>query len=267
MKKHSTGVNAEKIDILGVGVHIITPKDVMRCCDNWLKRIADGHQVVTLNPEFVMCAQQRKDFRDVLNNADLCFADGTGLFFASLFLYGFKKRVYRFAGVDFALQLAEVCAQQGKSLYLIGADPGIAEATAQALQKKYPKLIIAGAEEGIPKEISNVQFSISNNALLERIRQAKPDVLCVAFGAPKQELWIAEHLFALPSVRIAVGVGGTFDYLAGLMPYAPKWIRIIGFEWLHRLFTQPTRFNRIITAVIRFPLAVVSSTFKYQRSK
>lgn len=256
-----------KVDILGVHVDQIGVKEIHERCARWLLGHDGGslHQVVTVNPEFVMEAQENSQFRDILNRADLSLADGIGLFFASWFLRGWRNRLFRVTGVDFTWMLCELCVHQGKRIYLLGGDPGVAQKAATVLQEKYPTLQIAGAEEGIPKIVTKTS-DLYDRQLCEKIVATEPAVLLVAFGAPRQDLWIAQNAHRLSGVRIAVGVGGTFDYLAGVVPYAPKWARSIGFEWLFRLFTQPRRFQRITTAVIRFPLAVLFSKRKVNKN-
>ena len=128
---------------------------------------------------------------------------------------------------------------------------------AEALKKQFPSLRILGAEEGIRQG----QGATNKEALIERIKHAKPDVLFVAFGAPKQDLFIAQHKAAL-EVPVMMGVGGSFDFLAGIVPRAPRWLRTIGLEWLWRLLLEPWRFPRIITATIRFPWRVFKSAMK-----
>lgn len=248
------------VNILGVRIDRMRSAEIKERCEEWLSQKEQRrlHQTVTVNPEFIMEAQGNAEFREVLNTAALSLADGVGLFFASWLLYGWHNRLFRVTGVDFTWLLAELCAQNGSRLYLLGAGHGVAKAAANVLQKRYPSLVIAGAETGIPNIVSKTS-NLFDKELCEKICTARPDVLLVAFGAPRQDLWIAQNAHRLEGVAIAVGVGGTFDYLAGAVPYAPKWVRSIGFEWTYRLMTQPYRWRRIMTAVIRFPLAVIFS--------
>lgn len=250
------------VEILGVKIDRMRSVEIMERCAEWLsyKERKRLHQVVTVNPEFIMEAQENAEFRDALNAAALSLADGIGLFFASWLLRGWRNRLFRVTGVDFTLLLAELCAQNGSRLYLLGAGLGIAKAAANVLQKRYPALVIAGAEMGIPKIVSKTS-DLFDKELCEKICATRPDVLLVAFGAPRQDLWIAQNASRLENVAIAVGVGGTFDYLAGAVPYAPRFVRSIGFEWTHRLMTQPYRWRRIMTAVIKFPIAVLRKKF------
>jgi len=245
--------------ILGVRIDRIRIWKLREQCRIWLSgdhKKGSLARVVTVNPEFVMEAQKNKEFRDVLNTADCAIADGIGLFFASLLLYGYKKRLYRITGVELTWLLAELCSMLGKKLYLVGGMKGVAEKAAIVLKKKYPSLQIVGAEEGIPHIVTRASTAFQEG-LCWRITDTAPDVLLVAFGAPKQDLWIATYAPLLPTVKIAVGVGGTFDYIAGVVPYAPQWVRDIGFEWTYRLLTQPHRWRRIVTAVILFPFTII----------
>lgn len=252
-----------KVAILGVCVGRIGATELKELCSRWLSEGESLHQVVTVNPEFIMEAQKNTEFRTVLNNASLALADGIGLVLASAFLYGWKRRLFRMTGVDCLVLLAQLCARTGSSIYLLGAEQGVAKRVAETLKRRHPALRIAGAEEGIPKENQRAENEgwgsrdeELDKEICKRIINSRTDVLLVAFGAPKQDLWIARNAVHLSGVRIAVGVGGAFDYLAGIVPYAPAWMRSVGLEWLYRLFSQPRRFWRIVTAVIWFPLAV-----------
>lgn len=250
-----------KVDIIGVRVDQTGILETQERFLQWLAGRHEGllHQAVTVNPEFVMHAQRNREFKNVLNNASLALADGVGLVLASVFLYGWKHRLFRMTGVECMVMLARLCVRTGNSIYLLGAEQGIAERVAETLQRRHPALRIAGAEEGISKEGQGRMDENLDQEICKRIIDSRTDVLLVAFGAPRQDLWIARNAGRLPGVRIAVGVGGAFDYLAGIVPYAPAWMRAVGFEWLYRLFSQPWRFWRIVTAVILFPLAVLFS--------
>jgi N-acetylglucosaminyldiphosphoundecaprenol N-acetyl-beta-D-mannosaminyltransferase len=196
------------------------------------------HQVCTVNPEFVMEARRNPTFRRVLDRASLCTPDGVGIILAGKLL----RRPFRgrATGVGIVDQLAALSAAGGYSLYLLGAAPGVAEKAAAALQQKHPGVTIAGTYSGSPH----------NNDwphIRERLWATRPDILLVAFGAPKQDLWIAAHSIELPpSIKLAMGVGGVFDYLSGRVQLAPALIRRLGLEWLFRLIMQPWRWKRIL---------------------
>lgn len=193
-----------------------------------------AQQIVTVNPEFVWEARTNAAFRQTINNAALVLADGMGIVWASRILrHPFPERV---TGTDLLPLLAERCAARGYRLFLLGAAPGVAEAAAQALQQRAPGVQIAGAYAGspAPEEAAHI---------LGLIHTVRPDVLAVAYGAPRQELWIRQHAAALgeAGVAVALGVGGAFDFLAGCVPRAPTWMRRAGLEWLFRLLYQPRR--------------------------
>lgn len=236
-----------KTAILGVKIDNLDFKAVMAEITRFLNK--DGlHQIATINPEFVMAAQKDAEFKNILNNVDLAVPDGIGLQWAAKFLR--LKIGERLTGVDLTWEIAKLAAEGGYSIYLLGAKEGIAAQAAQKLKIVYPNLTIAGVYAGKPDE----------KGLVSQINQTKADILLVAFGAPKQEKFIYENHHKL-TVKLAMGVGGTFDYIAGAATRAPKWIRTLGLEWLYRLICQPRRLGRIITATILFPLAVLRSKY------
>lgn len=204
------------------------------------------HHVVTVNPEFVMAAQRDAAFRAVLNRAQLAVPDGVGLNVAARWT-GQTLRG-RVPGVELCERLAALSAEHGYRIYLLGAAPGVAEATAAVLERRFPGVAIASCFAGSPRPEDEAEVR-------ERIRAARPDVLLVAYGAPQQDLWIARQQPVL-NIPVALGVGGTFDFLSGRVVRAPRWMRRLGLEWLFRLIRQPWRWRRIWTAVVRFPLAV-----------
>jgi N-acetylglucosaminyldiphosphoundecaprenol N-acetyl-beta-D-mannosaminyltransferase len=239
-----------KANILGVLIDKLSLGQVLRKTEEFL---GDGkkHYIVTPNPEFVMLARQDEEFKNILNQADIAIPDGFGLVLASWWLG--DKIPERITGVELVWELARLAEKKNYSLYLLGGKEGIAESAQGKLKEKFPNLRIVGAEVGM----SNQEFRIMNYELVERINKVEPDILFVAFGQGKQEKWIYHNLPKLNSVKLAVGVGGTFDYLAGRVFRAPKILRRLGLEWLWRLIVEPWRWKRIITAAILFPLAVL----------
>ncbi|WP_174842855.1 WecB/TagA/CpsF family glycosyltransferase [Candidatus Oscillochloris fontis] len=230
-----------RIAILGVGIDDVTEAEVLARLDDLL-RSGRPHHLVTINPEFVVEAQVNPAFRTMLARADLSTADGFGILLAARYL-GTPLRG-RVTGVDLTWHLAALCADRGYRMFLLGAAPGVAEATANVLQARYPQLVIAGTYAGSPQP-RHEPF------LRQMIHAAHPDVLLVAYGHPHQDLWIARNQ-PLLQVPLAVGVGGTFDYISGRVPRAPAAIRRVGMEWAYRLVRQPQRWRRIINAVPRF---------------
>lgn len=211
--------------------------------------------IVTPNPEFIVRAQKDKVFRDILNNAVIAIPDGFGLMLAAKFLK--RPLDQRITGVDFIWHVAELAEKEEYSIYLYGARKGIAKKTAEKLQNKFPHLKIVGAESGYGEngELNDAQVA-------EDIKQKSPDILLVALGAPKQEKWIAAHLQDFIGVKVAMGVGGAFDYISGSIKRAPMFIRKIGLEWLYRLIIQPWRIKRIFTATVYFAYLVVKGKYK-----
>ncbi len=253
------------VTLLGVQLDRGTFNDIIALCKEWLtQEHLAFHRIVTINPEFVMEAQHNEHFRTILNTADVRITDGVGLVIGSLFLEGFKDRLHRCTGVDLAWKLAELCYLFQKKMYLMGAYDGIAQNVSQRaahmIEKKYPG-VIAGASDCLSRGVGEESDSVSK-AVCEQICATNADVLLVAIGAPKQDVWIARYQVLLPSVRIALGAGGTLDYIAGVVPRAPRPIRKLGFEWLYRLVHQPRRWNRIITATVRYPIALIKQKLR-----
>lgn len=234
------------VHILGVRVDDLSEEEALAQA---AALIASGrpHHVVTVNPEFVMEARRNPAFRAVLAAADMATPDGAGLLFAARYL-GTPLRA-RVTGVALTERLAALAAARGYRLFLLGAAPGVAAAAAAALQARHPGLTIAGSFAGTP-DPRHEPF------LRQLVGAARPQILLVAYGHPRQDLWIARNQPAL-GVPLAVGVGGTFDELAGIVPLAPAWMQRLGLKWLFRLITQPRRWRRILNAVVLFSWAVV----------
>lgn len=234
--------------ILGVRVDDLNFNEVMAKIASFLKQKKLA-QIVTVNPEFILTAQKDRQFRLILNKAALSIPDGAGLQLAAKILG--QKIGPRITGVDLTWEIAKFAVEKEYRLFLLGAKEGIAKKAAQRLKLIYPHLQIVGTYAGYPHE----------KGLTEKINQSKADILLVAFGAPKQDKFIYENRSRL-KVKVAMGVGGTFDYIAGVLPRAPKFLRKLGLEWLFRLVIEPKRIGRIFRAVVIFPLAVLISKLK-----
>jgi N-acetylglucosaminyldiphosphoundecaprenol N-acetyl-beta-D-mannosaminyltransferase len=244
-----TPLSLSSHNILGVRIHNCDEEGAAEAIRGFLReQPARLHQVCTVNPEFVMEARRNPAFRKLLNTVDLATPDGVGIIAAGRLLgTPFKGRA---TGVALVGRLAEMSAQEGYSLFLLGAEPGVAEEAAQALSSKYPGVKIAGTYAGSPREEDLPE-------IVAHLTEARPDVLLVAYGAPRQDLWIKEHSRLLPpSIKVAMGVGGVLDYLSGRVPLAPIWIRRVGLEWLYRLIKQPWRWRRIVR-VFAFGLLIM----------
>jgi N-acetylglucosaminyldiphosphoundecaprenol N-acetyl-beta-D-mannosaminyltransferase len=221
------------VRILGVEVDNLTTAEALAHVADFVTE-GGPHQVVTVNPEFVMAAQQLPTFRTIINNADLRLPDGVGLLWAARH-HGtpLKERV---AGSDMAPLIARQAARLGHSLFLLGAGPSVAERAALELARIAPGVPIVGTYAGSP----DVE---DEDRILALIREQSPDILLVAYGAPQQDLWIGRNLGHL-EVPVAMGVGGAFDFLAGITWRAPPWVQRLGLEWFHRLLQEPWRWRR-----------------------
>ena len=233
--------------ILGVKIDRVSFSEALAKIQAFLM-VDELHQVTTVNPEFIVTAQNDANFEEILNKSDLNVPDGFGLQCAAWFLG--QKIDERITGVDLTWEIAKIAAENNYSIFFLGAAEGVAEIAAHRIKLLNPELKIAGTYSGSPSE----------EGIVERINSTSADVLLVAYGAPRQEKFIAENKGQL-KVKLAMGVGGTFDYIAGIVPYAPIWMRKCGLEWLYRLFTQPKRAKRIFNAVIVFPYLVLKNKF------
>lgn len=238
--------------ILNVNIHAVTNAQTLALVEAFIhSRIP--HQLVTVNPEFVVAAQQDDEFRQIINQAVLALPDGIGLLKAARFLQT-TPLPERVPGSDLVTRLAELSHRRGYRLYFLGAKEGVAARAINILQKEYPNLQAVGHFAGSP-------HPADNDDIVNRIITVHPDILLVAYGAPKQDKWINRNLERL-QVPVCIGVGGSFDFLAGTVKRAPVWIQRLGLEWLHRLWIQPWRWKRIWNAVGRFGWLVIKEKFK-----
>lgn len=247
MTEHQSSIlNHQSLTILNTPVHAVTMADTLALVRQFMAA-PRLHQICTTNPEFVMAAQTDDTFRQILWEADLCLPDGIGLVWASRWLRNLLPE--RVPGSELVYHLAELCAQEGWRLFLLGAAPGVAEEAAAIFQSRYPGLIIAGTYAGSPDPAEN-------EAIVQRINDSRAEMLFVAYGAPKQDKWIARNRGALPAVRVAIGVGGALDFVTGKSVRAPRWVQRLGLEWLHRLIKEPWRWRRML-ALPRFAARVI----------
>jgi N-acetylglucosaminyldiphosphoundecaprenol N-acetyl-beta-D-mannosaminyltransferase len=221
--------------VLGVRVDCVGLAEAVEAIQRMVEERGPTRLVATVNPEFIMRARVDDIFRTVLESAALCVADGIGVVWA-MRRQGCPQSE-RVAGSDLVPLLAAACAERGWRPFLLGALPGVAAEAAARLEADVPGLRIAGTHAGSPHPEDDEDS-------LRRIAAARPDVLLVAYGAPHQELWIARNRGRL-DVPVAVGVGGTFDFLAGRVRRAPRWLREAHLEWLWRLALQPARVRRM----------------------
>jgi len=235
----------DSIEILGVRVDDATYGDLMQWVDAF---VASGrpHHVITVNVEMLVAAHDDPEFARVLDRGDLNVADSTGVMLAARLLgRPLRERV---TGSDGIYRLAAYSAQRGYRLYLLGAAPGVAERVAEILKAVNTGLEVAGAYAGSPR-------ADEEEDIIQRVRAANPDLLLVAYGVPAEEWWIARNRLRL-GVPVMVGVGGAFDFAAGVTRRAPAWMRRSGLEWLYRLVREPWRWRRQL-ALPRFLMLVL----------
>lgn len=248
------------MQIFGVQIDAITRVEAVAALEQ--------RQIIfTPNPEILLEARRNEAFREALGAGSMMLPDGHGLLFVSalqrfpkwlrvllylpaLVLFLFWKKPFRKVlpevvhGSDFMDAVVAWAAEQGRSVFFLGAAEGVAERTALYFEKKYPGLKLAGFSAVDPGE-----------AAFEAVKLSGAEVLFVAYGAPKQELWMAEYADKLKAVNTMMGVGGSFDFWSGQVKRAPLWMRKMGLEWVWRLCMNPLkRARRIFNALIIFPV-------------
>ncbi len=234
-----------QLEILGVRVDGVTHAELLGVVDEFVAG-RQPHQIVTLNPEMLVAAHADTGFRAMLRQADLRVADGVGLMLAARLLG--RPLPERITGSDGIYRLATHCAERGYRPYFLGAAPGVAEKAAERLVALNPGLKVAGTFAGSPRLEEEAE-------IIGRVRATAPDLLFVAYGVPAEERWIARNRERL-GVPVMMGVGGTFDFVAGVARRAPGWMRRAGLEWLHRLAREPWRWRRQL-ALPRFAYLVL----------
>ena len=244
------------LDILGVRVDDVTEDEALALCEAF---IAEGRRmVVTPNPEIVVAARAELAFRHALARADLAIPDGGGLLLAAR-LWGRPLR-RQVRGTDLAYRLVARAVARGYRLFLLGAAPGVAEAAAGRLQARYPGLAIAGTYAGLAGEAHDGETRAAV------ARAGRVDILLVAYGAARQERWMARNLPAL-DVGVALGVGGVLDYMAGRVRRAPGFVRRARLEWLYRLAVEPWRWRRQLRGARFFPLVALQTPAMRRRAR
>lgn len=231
-----------KTEILGVRFDDLTQQEAAQQGRQLLEE-DKFHYVVTPNPEFLLAAEKDPEFRRVLNAADLVLPDGIGVVYSAKILgTPLKERV---PGIEFAEAMLSALNEMGGRLYLLGAKPGVAEEAGRRICARYPALVLCGTHDGYFKD---------EQAILPEIAAAKPDLLFVCLGAPKQEKWMArwgQHTGA----KLAIGLGGCLDVFAGNVERAPERWQKLGLEWAYRLKKEPKRIGRMA----KLPLVLVKA--------
>lgn len=250
----------EKIRILGIDIDKVDMKNAVQRCTQAIEN-NQKYFVVTPNAEIVVNAGQNKALYDIIKKADMVVPDGIGLVIGSKILRNpLKERV---TGIDLMDNLLKYCNDNGKSIFLLGAKDGIAQKACENIKIKYKDIKIAGYHHGYYKGIhTGAKGNDEEKAVIQEINSAKPDILFVAFGSPKQEFFIDAYKDILNS-KVFVGVGGSFDVYSGTVQRAPMFYQKHGLEWLYRVIKEPQR----ITRLGALPLFAVRVLFKRDKNK
>lgn len=229
-----------RVEVLGVGFDNITMEQAVAEGVR-LMNTEGAHYVVTPNPEIVETCREDAEAMDAVRNADLVIADGIGVVYGSRILgTPLKERV---PGIELAQNLMGKMAQSGKTLFLLGSKPGIAEEAALRLRETYPGLQIVGTHDGYFK---------ADEPVIREIRESGADVVFVCLGAPKQEKWMQKNGDAT-GAHLLLGLGGCLDVFSGNVQRAPETFQKLGLEWFYRLIKNPSRVGRMM----RLPLFLV----------
>ncbi|MDP3957386.1 MAG: WecB/TagA/CpsF family glycosyltransferase [bacterium] len=232
------------MELLGVEIDNLTREEILARLKMFLDE-PKFHQIATINPEFLVEAEKNKDFHEVLQQCDLRIADGFGI--ALAFFLKSERLKCRFPGADLLEEILNIAEKKKLSVYLAIRKDGLSsyEEIKFALLKKYPTLKIDGRD-----------FDITKNSSSSLITYPASLIHFCNFGAPEQEIFLPSLKGTAGTLRLAMGVGGSFDYITGKQRRAPEWLRALGLEWLWRLIRQPKRWRRIWKAVVVFPLKI-----------
>lgn len=237
-----------RTDVLGVGFDNITMDEAVSEAINMMERRGGGY-AVTPNPEIVWMCRRDDRLRAAIQGAALVLPDGIGVVYGARILG--KPLREKIPGIDFASKLMEVMAYSGKSVFLLGAAPGVAELAGESLCERYPGLRLAGTAHG---------YFEDDTELLEQINACSPDLLLVCMGAPRQEYWMSENKDKL-DIGLMAGLGGALDVFAGKARRAPTAWQRLGLEWLYRLMKEPRRIKRTLKLPL-FLFAVIGQRLR-----
>jgi N-acetylglucosaminyldiphosphoundecaprenol N-acetyl-beta-D-mannosaminyltransferase len=232
---HAPDAPVPAIHVLGVGVHPLS----LESLHEWMAQVitARGHELVLhANVHALNLASSEPWFRDFLNSAPVVFCDGAGVMLGARILGA--RIPERITYADWMWQLAALAAERDWSFYFLGARPGVAERAATQLRAQHPRLRVAGVQDGYFERVG-----AENDAVVDAINAAAPDILVVGLGMPLQEAWLRDNWERL-DVPIALTGGAVFDYLSGTLRRAPRWMTGSGLEWLGRLAIEPRRLWR-----------------------
>jgi N-acetylglucosaminyldiphosphoundecaprenol N-acetyl-beta-D-mannosaminyltransferase len=244
------------MEVLDVPVDLLRVEEIQEWLRSQLATGTSCAHVVTMNPEYVMTARRNPSFAAALREAELSTVDGVGVSLAVRLMRP-ERRVDRMTGVALCWSLAELSAQTGDGIFLLGAGAGVADAAGERLIEASPGAVIAGTWfEGSPREADDPET-------IRRISESGATIVLVAYGAPAQIHWIARNRDALSGarVRVVAGIGGALDYISGNVPWAPPVVRTLGLEWAYRLVREPWRWRRQLV-LPHFAFLVLKEAFR-----
>lgn len=244
------------VNILGINIISNTKEEVLTRVNNYLSHNVKFY-IVTPNPELVLMSQGNPELKKALNEAQIIIADGVGLSYASKFLYG--KGVNIIHGRNLFMDLMGYMNRKKGKVFLLGGKDNEAEAAANKLKRKYEDIKISWMRGPILYKNASPATEVNEKIekdTVDKINKFAPDMLFVAYGNPKQEIWLNKNYKSL-KIGGGMAVGGTFRYISGMSKLPPKWMETLELEWLWRLFTEPERIGRIFNAVLVFSWRVL----------
>jgi N-acetylglucosaminyldiphosphoundecaprenol N-acetyl-beta-D-mannosaminyltransferase len=222
------------VDVFGVPIASLRLAELLEYIRLTVRRAGHPHVPFLIgyaNAHTCNMLIENEDYRRAIGQVDLVYADGNGPRLAAWLSGSWLPP--RMTGADWIYDLCQLCSREGFRLFFLGAGPGIAEEAAKRLCARFPDLSVVGALDGF--------FSPEQqDAVLDAIRRAAPDILILGMGTPRQELWMAQQKRAL-EVPVIWGAGGAFDYASGRLPRPPRWMRSLALEWLGRMLIEPQR--------------------------
>lgn len=220
-----------KENILGVDVSVTTYEKLKEHVEKDIKNNNKSF-IVAINPEKILKARKDEKLKNLLNKATYQIPDGVGVIYASKLKKGKIKS--RITGIDSMEMLCSLSNEKGYKIFMYGAKEEVISKAKEKLEEKYPNIKIVGTINGYEKD---------NKKIIDKINKSKADIIFVALGSPKQELWITENMDKL-CVKVYQGVGGSFDVFSGNIKRAPIWMQNVGLEWFYRLLKEPKRIFR-----------------------
>ncbi len=243
--------DVQRVKLFGCPIDNLSMEETLERIERYIKE-ATPHQHVSINVHKVVSFQRDPQLRETLQECALASADGQPIVWASRLLG--KPLKARIAGIDLMQHAVELAARKGYTVYFLGARPEVLQKVVEHHQTKFPSLRIAGFSHGY-------WSSAQERAVVQAISEAKPDILLVAMGSPRKELFLRKYVHTM-QVPFAMGVGGSFDVLAGKTRRAPLWVQRAGLEWLWRVAQEPGRlWSRYFVDGVVFPVLILKEIF------